>query len=729
MNYREWNTKLVEHFFNAEVVGKPAFLQVDPDELAIIMESNDPELARADFTKALQEVVRGDGSFELVERQPDFHIWLLLKTREDVFPLFVGILAASVLAGYDMATEPGAGLSAGAFYPRLEAILNVREIPNEGRNRLRDWWKTLNKWLDDDLGGRRGRSTARPSGPFTIIGYPLSQCTLRKEDRSRLPEFFRWCRLQPGEAVEKDELENDFDAWVHMNRCSLTDRTTFLLHKLFRAGEADAAVADVFSEFERWDGTSRDRQGSRWASIDLQAAVVREHRRLELRFIAKQPPGFPDGSFALVEASGRKQLELRISDPGYYRPFELDVNELRLRAGFELANTRFGLRFSAKKVHLFEQDFSFGEWVSRDQASIGEPCIIIAAAEATTTVEQLLKGGARKGWHPLWQDSGKTGLPPGWRGYCCIEFDRAISAPDGFESLEARTKMDVQFIGGLTFGTGCWMYGALPELAVSTDDEGLVEVEINSKVRVQVERRSRFDLNTLDLPTGEHKIRVGHRTRKIRVQRDAQPDIRQPPLEIGWTFGVDDGPISAPFASRDAPRLGPSLVGAVFNPAALERIKKRQIALYPGHAKVAWLGSEPGQIFWLPERPLIEDIEETALTLSSPKDFVPAWLWWEVQGKAAVTPAMTHPPPTSSPPEKKWKTVSSFKEVRRALAEAGGADLESKQASSNLAYEWAGMIDRAQLVEDCESTTACASSLTYYKQTAQKIVASLGKQL
>ena len=114
---------------------------------------------------------------------------------------------------------------------------------------------------------------------------------------------------------------------------------------------------------------------------------------------------------------------------------------------------------------------------------------------------------------------------------------------------------------------------------------------------------------------------------------------------------------------------------------------------------------------------------------SSPKDFVPAWLWWEVQGKATVTPAMTHPPPTSSPPQKKWKTVSSFKEVRRALAEAGGADLGSKQASSNLAYEWARMIDRAQLVEDCESTTACASSLTYYKQTAQKIVASLGKQM
>ena len=729
MNYKAWNAKLTGHFFNADGADRLAYLRVDPDELAVILGSDDPDAARADFTKAIQEAVRGDGTLKRLEELPDFPLWFLLKKLkkdEDQLPPFVGLLAASVLAGFDMANDPRAGLSAGAYYPRLAKILAVPDIPNDGRYRLRRWWQLLNKWLDEDLEGSKGRSTARPSGQYTIIGYPLSQCTLRREDRSRLPDFFRWCRLQPGEAVEEDELGGDFDSWVHMNRCSLTSRTTLVLRKLFDAGEADAAVADIVAEYERWDGTSRDRQGSRWGVIDLQAAVVREHRRLELRFVAKQPPGFPDGDFTLMEASARKQLALRTADPGYYEPLEIEADDSRLRLGFELIGSGCGLRFPLRKVYLLEQDFSFGEWITRDQASIGEPCILIAATEEGATVEHLLEIGAKRGWHRIVAGGERTGLPSRWRGYCCVEFERAVSAPYGLESLEARAHVDIQFIGGLNFGAGSWMQGALPELAVSTEMEAEVEIEVGSLMKSKVEPPFRFNLNRLDFPTGEHRIRIGHRTRWIRVEKGAPPDVRQPGQEIGWAFRPGDDPISAPFATADAPRSGPYLTGAVSSPEAALRIKRRRVALYPGHARVAWLGPEPGQISWLRERALVEDVEENALNLTSPSDFTAAWLWCEVEGQSTLLPENHPPPPVASavgPGNRKWRKVSSsLKDLSDALAAYGSSGPDMAQPSSEQDLAWADMILKATLNEGCSAHEECTSRFAYYKQKAREYI-------
>ncbi|MGI8553458.1 MAG: hypothetical protein ACR2PL_22145 [Dehalococcoidia bacterium] len=725
MEYTDWNQRIAEHFFCSEMAGKPVYLRVDPDELGIIAQLGDLDEARTDFCRAVRTAVKGDGSLSIFNTREVLYSWTYLgQKRGAQIPPFVALLAASVLAGFDMANDPQANIPASAYYKRLNEILQIPHITPGGKTFLVKCWKQLNRWLNIDQGGARGRSTACPFQRYANIGYPLSQCTLRREDRLRLPLFFRWAGLEPGEIVDEDQLFRDFTDWIHRKHCPLTKGTTELLRELFRKEQAQAAFQDLKFEYERWDGTFPEHGGSHWAPIQLQLRVLRERHRFALQFVARRPEGFPVGEFTVTGGGDKAQVTITSSEPGYYDTLGFSVTGAHLGSGVALARDSVRLLFSSQAVYTLEQDTSFGEWVTRDQPSLGEHCIILVANEGIPTVQHLLQANARAGWHRLPAGDPSNGLPHGWTGFCCVEFLSVFDAPAGYEAVEPRRRFEVHLQGGLKFTSGCWMVGALPKLSVWAETSSMVTVLLDGKVIDSMRPPFALDLNQFAVNVGEHELRIANRTLWFRVTNEVPADGRQPDNAIGWELDSNGGPLTSSFPTPDVAGVA-ALFGAFLNGAAKKMVEKRHIAVYPGHMRIAWIGPKAGQISWLRERPLLEQVNESTVHLRIPQDFTPAWLWMEARGKQFMFP---HDPDHVEPPQPVVAPMLRRPQMVRVPLEQLKARLEASKGThppmdttaTEPALEWAGMIANAQLMPACchHAGPACELRLAEYRTAA-----------
>ena len=114
-------------------------------------------------------------------------------------------------------------------------------------------WEDLNHWLGETNGGALGFPTAVKHEHFTIVGYPISQCLFSDADRSKLPDFFSWAGLFPGEETDVSELIPLLKAWAKKITCLLGRRPRRLLTEGSELLVQQAAEV-VAAELQAWDG-------------------------------------------------------------------------------------------------------------------------------------------------------------------------------------------------------------------------------------------------------------------------------------------------------------------------------------------------------------------------------------------------------------------------------------------------------------------------------------------
>ncbi len=221
-----------------------------------------------------------------------------------------------------MARDPDAGLAASAYYPQLNPLIRHpgRKMP-PGFDVLSSLWEDLDRWLESDHDGRRGRSTIRAHPHFTHIGWPLSQCLLRESDRRRLTDFFRSAGLEPGTEIEPAQLWALLRGWAHAG-CGLTQHALRVIGSGRREIE-EQLTAVLAREFEEWDGELRDAEGRRRGDIVLVLENAAGGRRVTVRLVPRRPEGFPEGPYERAPGSA---VGLRAMSAGWFQPLEVAVS-------------------------------------------------------------------------------------------------------------------------------------------------------------------------------------------------------------------------------------------------------------------------------------------------------------------------------------------------------------------------------------------------------------------
>jgi len=151
------------------------------------------------------------------------------------------------------------GVASHNYYVQLNKLLGRpgRGMP-PGFEQLDEYWQHLRSWLNDELRGHIGICTAGPIGRWSHIGYPISQCLLRKADREKLPDFFKYARLTPGAQVDGQDLIRSLIQWCGETSCRFPER----IRQMIRNGSEEIVkqiATIVAEEAAHWDGEFPDR--------------------------------------------------------------------------------------------------------------------------------------------------------------------------------------------------------------------------------------------------------------------------------------------------------------------------------------------------------------------------------------------------------------------------------------------------------------------------------------
>jgi hypothetical protein len=293
LDYVTWNDRVAAHFFRPEHEGRRIFLYVTPDVLGEIAGS---EGAVEDFVTAVKSGPSGTTRQGLCQRAlQTFEQW---RNRGGVFPPYVGYLALFVLAaGIEGDFAPH------AYYPRLRQLLG--EEPTIGQypsfHRMFVLWDDLERWANEDQGGRLGTFRADIAGNWMYVGLPIAQTILTQHERECLHSIFAAVGLEPGSTPTDAQLAQTLLAYgQHL----LRPRTLQLVES---NGDRDTSLRDllletVLEELQDWDGYCVQEENSEQCisgALRLCCSPDRVASRLAISLRCKSPQEFPEGGLAL----------------------------------------------------------------------------------------------------------------------------------------------------------------------------------------------------------------------------------------------------------------------------------------------------------------------------------------------------------------------------------------------------------------------------------------------
>jgi hypothetical protein len=509
--YRRWNAALAAEYFRAEDAGRPTYLAVDDEELEELAAKVGVDRSHAvqDFINAVRhEVWRAGDPFRLMIRER-----ITWRSTEDGLPPYVAVLGICVLAASRMARDADAGVWSNDYYSQLNPILGRERHGGRPPNfeRLHLLWDDLTQWLERDLAGQRGTSTVQTHDVFRHIGYPISQCLLRANDRRVLPDFFRAVGLEPGDEVSGERLFAMLRAWARPGS-SLTGHGQRVVASA--AGSSEQALAEMLSrEFAHWDGELRDERGRRRADIAVFAESLAGGRRIELRLYATRPDGFPDGPWVLP--SGRT-LELTSAGHGWYGRLPLKATAEHLREGLRLTSNGFALALEgADAIPMRASFLPEAGWLSARQATALEEHLVLVHATAEPALRAFLEQHAEPGWS-LSRVPGD--LPPGWLAARRV---RISSPPNGvppsLRRLVPRINTAMRLEGGLPLARriGLYLRGGEPDLWVNIENPDGSSIRIDDADQQLKPGIAKFPLSALELEPGPHTVSAPGETRRF----------------------------------------------------------------------------------------------------------------------------------------------------------------------------------------------------------------------
>ena len=530
-SYEAWNQALADFFYKPSNAGRPVYLQVDGDNLRAIGRSVGvtPDRAEHSFERAVQAKLNPGSKVNPFAEL----LWQTSRWRRRVRsdcgspPPFLGLLGACVLAASRMSSDPERGIASNDYYQRLRSTLGL-DLSERGQppsfDKVTTLWATLRYWLQELNQGALGLPTAKRHPRLTYVGYPISQCLLRRVDREKLPDFFGWAGLSPGEEISGESLAPSLAAWASSAACTLTRRGKAVLtggDEALTSQAADLASADLW----HWDGSSVDLEGRRWARIELQVEVSRGGRRLGCSLLSRAPEGFPEGSY---RAGLHAAVELQRQPGGrWFEPLPEELTGEALRQGLKLRNGRYALACSPPDVIVLGAREDLTGWISCGRVGLGETHLVLCRRPYEGSVRDYLADHAEPGWVHV---PGARGLPPSWSCFrhVLVSTIPAVTSP-WLECLIPRPSVGISLKGGLKVGDDEWIVGGEPEAAVAVQGGHPVMVSIDGQETGFLEQGSGLlKLGDLGLSPGRHEITVGTHRRSFGLRRSGRL-----PVELG----------------------------------------------------------------------------------------------------------------------------------------------------------------------------------------------------
>lgn len=501
-DYIAWNDALAAHFFNTRAAGKPVYLDIEGDVLDAVSKTigtGGTGSPRDDFLAAVRSTLgRGRG---LLARHAD---WLAAWDGKGPPPV-VAVLALASMAAEDMGAD--AEVASHNYYVPFARLIGIADSDypaisgamKEGyRKHIGDLWKALNGWLEDHEGSL-GLPTARTHGHNTHIAYALGQALVREADRARLPDFFSYFRLRPGQEVEPERMLGLLDRWVPTGTLSAKIRGPWDTNDALRTALADVACAELLS----WDGTRR--HGEQGDRLDVRLAVISRRRtgdRIVLHVTGTEGP--PPGGLVV----GRLQQSpswTRVGDASWV---DSTTPAAVLLAEPVLVGSGHEPHRTAKKVNVFAREG--GLWIESSHIEPGEPHIVVVDSDLHTA-HALIDTRARNGF-------ARSQAGDGWTVYKGVVIDSpldAVELPPLLQPLGTVARRSLALVGGLRLPNRPprWHLHSPPVVSIADPPVGKYTVSISGPTHTELgpfEGPSEIDLREVDgLGPGRHTVRVG----------------------------------------------------------------------------------------------------------------------------------------------------------------------------------------------------------------------------
>lgn len=661
--YDKWNAAISGFFFSATVAGKPVYLQVDRETLCQVgpQAGVAPEQAEESFVRAVRSKVSGGGT------NPFFRfLWMedwrvRVKASPATPPPFVGLLALSVLAASRMAADPDAGITAGNYYARLNELL---DLPRNGKppafEKVSELWHELGRWLSEDNGERLGLPTAVPHPTFRYIGYPISQVLLRDADRRKLPDFFEFEGLAPGQDANVKELVPRLRSWAASGRCSLSRQAC----KVVSGGEelARQAGETVAAELRSWDGASVGQDGRSVARIEVRVEARRGGRHFQYELYPRAPAGFPDGTYR----NGVAQADLeRVPGTAWFSPLPASLAASAPGSGLSLCNGRHALHLSGSRVLVLEENDEISGWVSCPRIVSGQQTMVLCHSALAGPVEERLRLAAQPGWSLA---PGTSGLPASWvcfRGVRMESYTPPVGEDAELDCLIPRWRAGTSFSGGLKVSGDTWLLGGEPVVTVTASEDRQDHVLLDGEpVGFLAGGTLVLDLAKMGLGTGEHEIAVGEQRRRFRLAKSGYGG--EPPGTAGRLGHAmrREGDALLPYSpgagevpeAEEEPEGSFSVVGIAVSgaPGTIPDAIREALRLPRGYKRYAVLGSRPGEVmeYELGAGAPYWALKEAAALVGHfevPVTFEPQWVAAIGTGRTEYLWPVGHPRPPGEP--------------------------------------------------------------------------------
>jgi hypothetical protein len=487
-----WAACIAARFFPLATTG-PVYLSVDDESVCEI--ASELGSTPGSLLGEVQIRYRAPSGDRLRTAQLEADVrW---QSSDDEAPPFLPLLAVCVLAASRMQADPEQGIGSNNYYTRLAPLLGLEAAGMPpGFDFVGRLWTRLAEWISESS---RGTPTISTHPFFKNVGFPVSQCVFPERDRQRLPDFFRAFDLEPNEEHDADELLFLLRAWARPG-CGLTESTL----RALAAGDGwDAILATIVAaEYEDWDGSAKDERGFRRIEIVTRAVLSLGGRQLELRLFPRRPDGFP-------ETVRTNTGELHELSEAFYQAIPAERTAKALERGLTLIAPSESFHYAPRPVVPLHEDPDLGGWVSCRRIRLDEPLMMLVRAPFERDVLAYLGQCGERG-----TVSTPTGIPAGWGliSNAVARLPKPVLPGPAYGALSPiapRASGALRLEGGLAVVSvpAVYLVGEEPEIVLSLEQDD--ELWVDGVPQRLHAGSVRFSLAEMNLPAGDHEIRLG----------------------------------------------------------------------------------------------------------------------------------------------------------------------------------------------------------------------------
>jgi hypothetical protein len=508
-SYDRWTRELARFFFSGSDSGSVVAFCADGPTLASLAGTTEP-VAIASLRAAVEPCVMPGYRFGNIGRLASE--W----ERAGMIgpPPSLPLLALTVLAASFMQRE--GDVASHNFYRRFREQLDPLDeqpgIPGDYGDWIPSFWRQLEKWLNEHLGGACGllvlqSQEALDHNPYgKNIAHALQQAVFRVSDRRHLYRFFRAIGVDPeDDDAEPTELRRALAIWASRHQPGAARLARLATESLFVDYSLDLLARLALS----WDGQLvEEATGKPESAIRL----CLRSRPLTLSLLASRDERMP----LKVDVDGPTGLISLEATGGWFRPMPIpiELTATTLADGFELVGDEVALRFEPRSILALRFDDTAGGWVDVDHIKFGELHQLLVRSDVRAKLTAFCEGecpGSRL-------DAGATPLlPSGWFLIRDVRLDRRPSAQPPAELaalLRSGGGARMRLVGGLKLPHlhHAYLVGGAPFLALPEDIEErafLLSKGGSNAAHTFVATGSEFPIGALELESGHYEIKYG----------------------------------------------------------------------------------------------------------------------------------------------------------------------------------------------------------------------------